>query len=181
MLAKILQSLFLLVALWLGIKLTSSRFVWEALLLFGAVLFLYPYYAKRQEQKSSKGETGSGQPFDSELNCKPLELPNRKKKNRNSVIYPPSIEDLSTTVKVERNNNGEMNRSENHKQEPNFLGEPHEILAIPKHASKRTIMRAYRKLVKQFHPDYCKDSDAAHKTMLLAKARDQLIGHKKAG
>lgn len=57
-------------------------------------------------------------------------------------------------------------------------GDPYNILGIKPQASPQEIRRAYRSLVKKYHPDKNKDAGAQEKFLAIQAAYEQLIGGK---
>ena len=62
-----------------------------------------------------------------------------------------------------------------------LTGAPHEILGVPKEAGKREINKAYRKLMKRYHPDRVAQPDtpewnaAQEAASTITSARDEMI------
>lgn len=66
---------------------------------------------------------------------------------------------------------------------PDFRGRPHEVLAVNQNAATQTIVRAFRKWVKEYHPDHArtvKEAQSANEhTRCLTDAKDKMLQKRK--
>ena len=57
----------------------------------------------------------------------------------------------------------------------NLDGEPHQVLGIEAHASKQDILRAFRKLMKMYHPDKTRSAESNAIAQKIIEAKDAML------
>jgi DnaJ-domain-containing protein 1 len=116
-----------------------------------------------------------------------LEVPRlgeRRSDPRKAKQETPKSEPRKTEPKRESERKAEPQAPQPEKPKaPDFRGKPHEVLAVNQNAATQTIVRAFRRWVKEYHPDHARSAREARSanehTRCLTDAKDKMLQKRK--